>query len=299
MIKLKYIVILIVITFSFGFSQDKVEKSFEDTKVIIRLKDGDVLTGTIIQYVQDEKGEGFKFKTAIGTTVIYMSEVKEIKEYYDNYRHKHRVFLMPTAEPIGDDIFIGNFEIALFYMGFGITDYLSFTMGRSVIPGIPDRHQISLFNAKATLFSMDWSKGPGGMKVAVGANYTFINHNNRIEDYYAVTTLHFDRTRLTATVYTKNGDRDYYELRFMNNLFDMIYENGAYGIGLGIDTKFTDRHDIRFISEIWNHNVGYPSDSGVLMGLRLGNTEFSSDFGIAFFTHPFLIPFVSFTWTPF
>ncbi len=299
MIKIRYILPVLLFIASVGFAQNIDEQDFEDVQVIIRLKNGDIMTGNILQYIEDETGEGIRFKTQIGTTIIYSKEILEIREYYDYNRHKHRVFLMPTAEPIGDDHFIGNFEIGLFYAGFGISEYFSFTAGRSIIPGIPAKHQISLFNAKVTLLTNKWQNMPGGMKVAIGSNFTFVNHNNRIDNYYITTTLHFDRSRLTGTVFTKNGQRDYYDVRFLNNLYDLTYENGAFGVGLGLDTKFSEWHDLRFIGEIWNNNVSRPTDSGVLLGVRLGNTEFASDFGIAFFTQPFLIPFVSFTWTPF
>jgi hypothetical protein len=299
MIRIAYILLIFIFTFISLSAQEEFSDEPAQVKVIIRLKNGDILSGRIIDYIEDDNGSGIRFKTQIGTTVIYSKEILEMKEYYDNYRHKHRVFLMPTAEPIGDDHFIGNYEIALFYAGFGISEYFSFTAGRSIIPGIPAEHQISLFNAKITLFTNKWDNAPGGMKVAIGTNTTFINHNNRIDNYYAVTTLHFDRSRLTGTIFTKNGPRDFYELKFLNNLYDLTYENGAFGVGLGLDTKLSNRHDIRFIGEIWNNNINQPTDSGVLLGVRHGNTEFSSDFGIAFFTQPFLIPFVSFTWTPF
>lgn len=297
---IKYFAILLLISISVSFSQEIEPKGVEDVKVVIRFKNGDILTGFITRYIQDEEnGEGFKFKTSLGTTTIYNKEIVEIREFYSNYRHSHRVFLMPTAEPIENNHFIGNFELGFFYAGIGITKYFSLTAGRSIIPGISNKHQISTLNTKVTFLQIPWQNYPGKLSIAAGGNIAFINHNNRIENYYAVSTLHFDRTRFTTTVFTKNGPRDFYELRFQNNLYDMIYENGAFGIGLGLDTKISKWHDIRFIGEIWNNNVLKRSNSGVLLGVRLANTELSSDFGIAFFTQPFLVPFLSFTWTPF
>ena len=271
-----------------------------EEKYIIRLENGDILTGYIEQLHNDpERGPGIRFDTKIGVTVIYDEEILEISKYYESYRHAHRIFVMPTAQPIKDNHFIGNFELGFFYLGFGISDYLSITMGRSIIPGIPSYHQISIFNVKGSVFQMDWAETPGGMNLAVGTNLAYINHNNQILNFYGAATFHNDRTRVTATIFNKQGPRSAYEIRFHDNLYPMNYENGAFGIGLGIDTKFPKWHSIHFIGEFVTPNIIKPTNAGVTMGIRHASTEFSADFGIAFFTQPFLVPFVSFVWTPF
>jgi hypothetical protein len=246
-----------------------------------------------------ERGVGIRIKTKIGVTLIYEDEILEISEYYDSYRHNHRIFLLPTAQPVKDNHFIGNFMLGFFYMGFGISDYFSMTMGRSIIPGIRSDDQISILNMKGSVYQTDWTNSPGGMNLAVGANLAFINHNNQIWNFYGAATFHNDRTRVTALIFNKQGPRGFYQVNFSNNLYDLTYDNGAFGIGLGIDTKFPKFHGIHFIAEVVTHNIIDASNAGVTMGIRHSNSEFSADWGIAFFTQPFLVPYVSFVWTPF
>jgi hypothetical protein len=68
---------------------------------------------------------------------------------------------------------------------------------------------------------------------------------------------------------------------------------------MGIDTEISGRHGLHFIGELWNSDVNQPTNSGVLLGLRLFNSGFSADFGVAFFMQPFVAPFASFVITPF
>jgi hypothetical protein len=50
---------------------------------------------------------------------------------------------------------------------------------------------------------------------------------------------------------------------------------------------------------LWNSDITKPSNSGILLGFRIGNSNVSADFGLAIFTTPYFIPFTSFVWTPF
>jgi hypothetical protein len=82
-------------------------------------------------------------------------------------------------------------------------------------------------------------------------------------------------------------------------MYPFVYEDGSFGLALGVDTHLSAWKDVRIIGELWNSNISKPTDTGVLLGVRLGNTKFSADFGLALFTSPFLLPFTSFSWTPF
>ena len=83
-----------------------------DTRYAVRFAEknqqgGELLIGTVVDIVSDEKeGKGIKLKTAIGTATIYESQIVEITALDDLYRHAHRVFLLPTAEPIKGNHFI-------------------------------------------------------------------------------------------------------------------------------------------------------------------------------------------------
>ena len=155
-----------------------------------------------------------------------------------------------------------------------------------------------MLNAKLTLVNIEWDNMPGGMKMALGGNLTFINDKNRLSHLYGVVTFYGDRTDISATVYTKTGAEDYYQPRFNNELVDINYENGAFGVALGITTKITARHGFYFLGELWNNNIAKMTNTALLGGLRVCNSNFSADFGILFFTVPYIIPVVNFVWTP-
>ena len=267
---------------------------------IFRLKNGDVITGMVNNEVEvDNYGKGISLETQLGEAVIFYDQIEEYKLEEENYRHAHRVYFMPTAEPIGDDHFIGNFELLFLYGGFGIMDKISVTAGRSIIPTIASEEQISELNVKFSVLEEKWENFDGKLDFAVGGNLAFLNSDNRLIHAYTVATFQKRRSRFSASVFYKLGSEDFYQPNFRDNIFDVNYNDGAVGLALGLDTKFTHWHDIHFIGELWNANIAKPQDTGVLLGFRLANTKFSADFGLAFFTSPFVAPFFSFVWTPF
>jgi hypothetical protein len=266
---------------------------------VVRLNNGDILTGKVLKIdSSSEKGVFMKFETMLGNPLIYQNEVVDFYLKDNSNRQRHRTFIMPTAFPIGDDLFISNYELAFFYAGFGVYDILSVTGGRSAIPTLLPGQQISVINAKLTLINIEWDNIPGGMKMALGGNLTFINDKNRLSHIYGNVTFYGDRTDITANIYTKTGAEDYYQPRFNNELIDMTYENGAFGIGLGITTKISERHGFYFLGELWNNNIAKMTSTALLGGLRVCNSNFSADFGLLFFTVPYIFPVVNFVWTP-
>jgi hypothetical protein len=295
-------VLFLIFSYSIIFADEFSEflDNNSEKVLVIRLKNGDMITG-IVEYISDDKTkEGtFRIKTQIGTTIIYFSEVKEIQIKDDLNRQRHRCFIMPTAEPIGKNHFISNYMIALFYAGFGIYDYVSVTAGTSLIPTVDSRDQISLINVKATVYSMDWETMKGGMSIALGANLAFVNNKNKFSHLYGNITLRGDRTDLTALVFVKTGEEDFYDLRFVDRVYPAIYFNNAFGLGLGMTTKFSERHDLYFVGEIWNTDISRLTNTGLLGAIRIQNSSFSADFGLMFFTVPALFPVVNFSWTPF
>lgn len=298
----KAIYIIILLLPNLLFSQiDLEDYEFDrNEKIVIRLVNGDVLTGYIIsEFNEDDRGEGIKFKMNLGTAKIFASEIAEINPFSRQYRHDHRHFLLPSAKPIGKDHFISNFEVLFFYGGFGISDIVSVTAGRSVIPTVRASKQISELNVKATVYKTDWKSGEGGMYIALGGNMIFINSDNRLLHNYLTVSLSGAKSLLTASVYYKYGGDDYYRAIFRDVAYDFIYEDGAFGLALGVDTKFTSYHGLHFIGEVWNSNIAKPSNTGIMLGFRVANARVAGDFGIALFTEPFVVPFLGFTWTPF
>ncbi|MFP4528540.1 MAG: hypothetical protein ACLFQX_08325 [Candidatus Kapaibacterium sp.] len=267
---------------------------------IIRLKNGDILTGYVTGTAPGEEGgPAIRFRTELGTALIYISQIEEIRPKEVAYRHSHRVFLLPTAEPIGGDHFIGMFEMLFLYGGAGIGDIVSITAGRSIVPGIDSRQQLTELNVKATVYNTDFESMEGGMSFAVGGNMAWANHNNRLVHYYGVATFRGFKSLITSAIFYKAGSEDYYRLNFGQNAVDMTYADGSFGIGLGLDTRFTRWHGLHFIGELWNSDITRPTNTGVLLGFRLSNSSFSADFGLSFFTQPLVAPFASFVWTPF
>ncbi len=280
------------------FSNSYIEP--DSLEYVVRLKNGDILTGKIVEILDEsDNGGGIKLQTFLGAPVIYYKEIAEIYPKILSDRTKNRIFIMPTGDAIGRDHFIANYELALFYAGFGIMDILSVTVGRSFIPTVMNHDQISLINAKATIFRMFWENTPGGMAIALGGNLMFINNKNNISHLYTSVNFTGERTDINGIVFLKTGNQDFYTARFGRELYDFIYENGSFGVGVGIKTKFSERHGLYFVGELWNINVAKVTNTAIMLGLRLQNSRFSGDFGFAFFTVPYIFPVASFSWTPF
>lgn len=214
--KILLYLILLLISLPIAFSQESEFNTVaENAEYVIRLFNGDQITGTILEFNEDSlKGNSIKFKTLIGTTIIYFKEIKEIQLKDDLNRHSHRIFIMPTAEPIKNNAFLGNYMLAFFYAGFGIFDIVSVTAGRSVIPTVPSQDQISLLNLKATVFTTQWEEMKGGLSIAIGLNHGFVNHNNRFTHLYTNFTFIGDRTDITGMFYVKTGESEFYDFKF-------------------------------------------------------------------------------------
>jgi hypothetical protein len=299
----KYILFLLVLMLSLRSALAVYDlKGFEpDDKTVymVKLNNGDMLTGLITDVFTDEAGMGIKIRTEIGNAVIYDDQIYDIIMKIKEYKHASRIFIMPTAEPISSNHYLGAFELVLFQLGVGISDYFSFTAARSVLPTVAPRQQISNFDAKVSVYKMGFEKNARSLSFAIGGNLAFINHNNQLWHTYLNTTVDFGRTLITANVFYKAGARDYYDVHFDQYDYQLYYPDGSFGLGLGFDSKFPKRNDLHVIGEVWNIDVARPTHTMILLGLRICNTTFSADFGLMFFTQPFVAPFASFVWTPF
>lgn len=271
----------------------------QDEVYYIRLITGEEYSGIIRDVIDDDKlGTVLKVKLIIGTAEIPCKQIAELRTLEKLYRHNHRIFLLPTADPIGDNYFIGNFELLMLYAGVGY-DRFSLTAGRTVIPGIAASEQGTLINFKTTVYSEENISMPGGFTLGLGMNLAWLNNANRLLHFYGNGTFTLTRTRLTMAMYYKQGAEDFFTIsggRFGS--FNVAYPNGAVGLALGLDTKFTSMNDVHFICELWNSDLAKPMNAGALLGLRIANTHVSADFGLSVWTAPAIAPFVSFVWTP-
>ncbi len=267
----------------------------------LRLLNGDIFTGTVVEFVSDSiEGEGIRFRTTLGKAVIYSSQIAEITTIEEAYRQSNRLFIMPSADPIGKNHFIGLFELLFVYAGAGYGP-ISITAGRSIIPGMTSSEQLTLLNGKYTFARIPNETMPGGVSIAAGVNMAWANDANQLIHPYFVSTFTLTRTRVTASIFGKFGSAgDAFTVSALRyGDIPVIYPNGSFGLALGIDTRFSERHGLHFIGEFWNADLTSPRKSVAMLGLRICNTAVSADFGLSFFTAPAIAPYFGFVWTPF
>jgi hypothetical protein len=295
-----------------------------EAEYLIRLINGDMMTGKILEILSKDaveqelqaaskqnpslkdktaeniSSEAIRFETALGTLTIFAAEIVEIIPRKQSYRHNHRLYIMPTAEPISGNAFIGVWELLFAYAGVGITDYVSLTAGRSLVPGILPSEQATVINCKITPYSTDIDDAGNRLFTCIGGNLALVNEANIFGHIFAGATFKGARTSITGQIFYKANEPSLYTIRGMNLFsFSTSYPRGVMGLGLGLDSRLSDRHDVHFIGELWNADLLRPSNSALLLGLRLCNTAIAMDFGVAIVAQPLAVPFVSFVWTPF
>jgi hypothetical protein len=274
----------------------------EGVRYTVRLEDGEELIGTVVDVIQgDSATAAIKLKTAIGTATIYLWQIREIRQMDDDYRHAHRVFLMPTAEPIGSNHYAGSVELLGLMAGVGIADIGSVFVARTLVPGISAREQLSVCNLKATVYEERYQSMAGKMNFALGLNLGWLNAANRITNLYAVGTFTRVRSRITGIVFGNvSGSRTDLFTATAGTLGSVLvrYPGGSVGFGIGVDTRFPGRQDLHAIAELWNSNISSANNSMFLLGLRLTNSSVSMDFGFAVVPGFTVVPVTSFAWTP-
>lgn len=278
------------------------QMTFVDEEVyIVRLENGDILHGPIVEFSEDETGAFIRVASVIGRAKIYAKEIHSIASTADDYRHRHRGYLLPTAQPIGNDAFIALVEGVLPYVGIGIGEWLSVTAGRTLIPGVAWSDQASLINAKFTLHSAPNGLVEGGEQVyAVGVNGGWINDVNFLGHVYGVATFTGKRTQATLMMFAKVAGKDVYTVKAGNFFGPAAFPlaNGTFGVGIGLDTRFPEMRDLHFVGELWNADLTKPANTALYLGLRLTNRAVASDFGFTVVPGPFIIPTIAFAWTP-
>lgn len=299
---LKWLIIFIIFIPAFSSARiipDSIPAN-TDIKYIFRLKTGDELNGFVTENGEkDEYGKYLKLQTTLGIPKIYYAEIDGIQEYNNIYKNDHRVFLMPTAEPIAGAPFVGNYEAFLFYGGFGITQYFSLSLGRTAIPVLYPGQQFSLINVKSTFLTVPFDSIDGHLSLALGGNVSFLNNDNRLIHIYTAATLRFKRSSFTTTIFYKTGSDDFYEIDYTNLVMPLYYANGTIGFGMGIDAKFPGRNNLFFTGEIWNKDIAHLRNSCFSMGLRSVHDKLTMEWGFLMFTNPYIVPYFGFTWTPF
>jgi len=268
---------------------------------LLRLLNGDVLEG---QYLGETRlGDtlpAWRFRTAIGTATIMPREIAEITPRTTAYRHRHRIFLQPTAEPIATHAFVGLAGLFALYGGFGIQDWLSIVGAYTLLPAVPAAEQIWALNTKFTLLSTPNVLMPGWVSLAAGGQVSALNRSNQLLHLYLAATFVGHRSQLNALVFAKAAGADLMTVRAGSwGSVTFGYETGSVGIGVGLDVRLPARHDLHLLAELWNSDIRSPSRSGLFAGVRLANTALALDFGLFWFGSPLAIPAANAVWTPF
>ena len=267
----------------------------------VRMSNGDVLSGLSTQVKEDGKGSYIELTTINGRIKIYEENIAWIGLYIDSYRADSRGLLIPNAEPIGNDSYIGVTEAVMPTVGIGYTPYLNVVAGRTIIPGIGAENQFSIVNIKSTLYEAENGLVEGGKQFyAVGFNASWLNDVNFIGHLYGVATFTGKRTRVSTLVHWKAAGKEVYTVSSgtLANSFQFPYINGTLGIGLMMDVRFPELHDVHVLAELWGGDLTRPSQSGLFLGLRQTNNQLTYDFGFGLLPRGVLVPIVNFAWTP-
>ena len=294
---------LLLATTAWAIEDDELENLEIDPEVeyYIRLTSGDVVTGLLSTVTTDSKGAHVQMRTSVATITIYAADIAWIGTRAQSNRARNRGFVIPTAEPIGRDWYIGVTEAVLPTVGFGVFDIGSVTLGRSFIPGLSMRDQFSLINLKATVYEDENGLVEGGRQFfAVGINGAWLNDVNFVGHLYGVATFTGVRSRVSTVIFSKAMGRDDYTVSAgtLASAFRFPYANGTFGVGLMIDVRFPEFHDLHAMAELWGVDIQRPSQSVFVLGLRKINTSTTMDFGLGLLPGGALAPVINFAFTP-
>ncbi|MBM4179116.1 MAG: hypothetical protein FJ211_07265 [Ignavibacteria bacterium] len=267
----------------------------------VRTTNGDVLSGLSTQVKEDGKGHYIELTTINGRIQIYEVNIAWIGLYADSYRADSRGLIIPNAEPIGNDAYIGVTEAVMPTIGFGYTPYLNVVAGRTIIPGIGAENQFSLVNIKSTIYEAENGLVEGGKQFyAVGFNASWVNDVNFIGHIYGAATFTGKRTRLTTLLHWKAVGKEVYTISSgtLASRFQFPYINGTLGVALMMDVRFPELHDVHLLGELWGADISRPAQSGLFVGLRQTNNQLTYDFGLGLLPRGVLVPIVNFAWTP-
>ena len=273
-----------------------------DAEYYVRLINGDVVTGQIVEITSDSSGSFLRIATSFGRARLYAREIAWIGTRESSYRARHRGILLPTAQPIGNDHYLALVEGVMPTIGVGIGSVLSITAGRTVVPGIGWSNQFSTVNVKGTVYEGSNGLVEQGKQVyALGVNGAWVNDVNFIGHLYGVATFTGKRTSVSTLVHAKIAGKDDYTVSggTLFGQFRFPYTNGTIGVALMMDVRFPELHDLHFVGELWNADLRRPSNSALFVGVRQGNTALTFDFGIAVLPGPNVAPAFVVQWTPF
>jgi hypothetical protein len=226
----------------------------------VELKDGSSLIGTLIS----EDSLGVDFRTLGGVTArITHTQIRYKFPYKESAGtpkdsmqrkmiidpNRSRLFLMPTARPIGSgNGYFSAYEIFFPTLAFGLGNNVSLAGGMSIFPGSSD--QLLYFAPKVTLLnSSTLSLAVGGLYIGTGGN------NDGTSMFYGAVTLGNEKSSLTiaARIPTEQD------------------QNSLFVIGGELQTSSS----VKFITENWI----YSNSILYSFGIRFFGEKLSADLG--------------------
>jgi hypothetical protein len=280
-----------------SFAQEPLQRG---EAYLLRLVNGDLIEGEFLgETVLGDTLPAWRFRTLVGTATIARREIAEILPYKDVYRHQHRIFIQPTAEPIGNHAFIGLAGLFALYAGIGFQDWLSLVGAHTLLPTIPMSQQLWAFNTKFTLLSSPNFLMPGRVSLAIGAQVSSLSREQQLLHLYGAASFVGERSQVSALLFAKVAGEDLLTVRAGSwGSVTFGYPTGAVGIGVGLDVRLPARHDVHLLAELWNSDIRSPSRTGILVGVRLANSAVALDFGLFWFGYPYAVPAANAVWTP-
>lgn len=280
-----------------AFSFEKFQNTYNySTEYTVWLLNGDLISG-FVDFLEKDEEQVLQLQTIVGKIIIYEDEILKIMPTKILQATNNRTFIMPTANPISNNHYVGVYELLMPYAGVGITDWVSISGGRSVLPRTSQSDQISLINSKISFPKINFIDSTS-VVFALGTNFVWLNNDNLLTHLFGIATYNTqDCSTVSFAMYYKLGNQEYPSIvHLVNENFMLNYPDGAFGISASTEVKFSQRKDLSFIGEIWNSNITKPTNTAILLGLRLSGRNFSSDFGLSVFTSPLVVPFANFIW---
>jgi hypothetical protein len=278
-------VLLILTTAAFAQSRDSL-------RYIVQMKSGDAFRGNLV----DHTDSTVVVVTEFGRINVRKELVEEFIPLSGPYRHRPLHFLMPSASPAGPGVFASNYELGFWFAGVGLGYGATITAGATLVPSIPFSQQFYHAGAKFTI------ERNAEFELALGAAYTFITTDHPYAHVYAVGTFPVGTARYSAMIIYKATGADVARIAiapFGGDTTDFtLFYDGAIGAAFGFDAPAFGRDDMMWVGEIWNNDLRKPANTVSMLGLRVMNESMAADFGFALFTAPFIVPVVSFTYTP-
>lgn len=202
-----------------------------------------------------------------------------------------RVFLLPTANPIGGGHgYLSVYELFFLYGGFGIGDVVSISGGMTLIPGLGLSSQASTLQAKFTVVQ------DKGFAMALGGNIGWITAPNQYTHLFGNMSILIDSAWYTLALFYKmtGPDEPYVNVMPFGNW--AFRYSGGLGVALGAEWALRNRTDMHYVAELWNSDISNPRSTAIFGGLRIGNDMFTGSFGLVFAASPIIFPAASFAY---